>query len=99
MTNLIRQTGVKENKIWNCDEKGIIMGLDSIRMKVIVHANTHGAPVTKSEASREYVSVLETVNIGGKVIPPFIIWQVASERGSFYKPDDKHQQKRIFRLI
>ena len=72
LANLIRRLKVPEANIWNCNEKGITMGRQSIKSKVIIRAGTKSA--AGSDGNREFVSVLETVNAAGRVIPPFIVW-------------------------
>jgi hypothetical protein len=85
LANLIRRLGVKEENIWNCDEKGIIMGRNGQREMAIVRASKKDRTTSVSEGSREYCSVLETISAAGKVIPPFIIWQGKSHRESYYR--------------
>ena len=72
LTNLIRRLKVPKANIWNCDEKGITMGRQAIKSKVIIRARTKSA--AGSDGNREFVFVLETVNAAGQVIPPFIVW-------------------------
>ena len=48
------------------------MGRQSIKSKVIIRAGTKSA--ARSDGKREFVSLLETVNAVGQVIPPFIVW-------------------------
>ena len=82
LANLIRRLKVQEANIWNCDEKGITMGRQSIKSKVIIRAGTTSA--AGSGGNREFVSVLETVNAAGQVIPPFIVWTGNVHTESYY---------------
>lgn len=82
LANLIRRLKVQEENIWNCDEKGITMGRQSMKTKVIVRAGTKG--VAGSDGNREFVSVLETVNAAGQVISPFIVWTGNVHTESYY---------------
>ena len=70
------------DNLWNCDEKGITMGRNSIRTIAIVRAGTRSTPMT--EGSHEFCSVLETISAAGVVIPPFIVWQGKTHRQSYY---------------
>ena len=88
LANLIRRHSVKPENIWNCDEKGIIMGRNEVRTAAIVRRSTAKEATMMTEGSREYASVLETVNAAGKVIPPFIVWQAKTHRESYYDRDD-----------
>ena len=51
------------------------MGRNEIRTAAIVRRSTAKEATMMTEGSREYASVLETINAAGSVIPPFIIWQ------------------------
>ena len=64
-------------------ELGITMGRNSTRTMAIVRSGGRATAIT--EGSREFCSVLETVNAAGIVIPPFIVWQGKSHRESYYK--------------
>ena len=59
------------------------MGRNSKRTMAIVRSG--GRATAMTEGSREFCSVLETVNAAGMVIPPFIVWQGKSHRESYYK--------------
>ena len=83
LANLVRRLKVKEEDIWNCDEKGITMGRQSMKSKVIVRAGT-AKPTAGCDGTREFVSVLETVSAGGQVIPPFIVWTGSIHTESYY---------------
>ena len=95
LDNLLRRKNIKPENIWNCDQKGeavvtliesklippligITMGQNNVRIIAIVRASGRATAIT--EGSREFCSVLETVNATGEVIPPFIVWQGRTHR-------------------
>ena len=80
--NLIRRKKIHHNDIWNCDEKGIIMGRNAMRTMAIVRAGGRSTAIT--EGSREFCSVLETISAAGVVTPPFIVWQDKTQQESYY---------------
>ena len=82
--NLLRRKDISPNNIWNCDEKGIIMGRNGSRTMAIVRAGGRSTARIMMEGSREFCSVLESVSAAGVVIPPFIVWQGKSHRESYY---------------
>lgn len=73
LRTLMRQHKIIPDNLWNCDEKGIIMGLAVGRQKAIVRANSR-SKVARTDGYQEFCSVLETINAAGHVIPPFIVW-------------------------
>lgn len=95
LANLIRRQGIKEEDIWNCDEKGITMGRNGARDMAIVRVGHRGYAIT--EGSREFCSVLETVNATGRVLPPFIVWQGKTHRKSYYQLDERGLEREIKR--
>ena len=58
------------------------MGRNSTHTLAIVQAG--GKSTAKTEVSRKFYSVLETVSAIGVVIPPFIVWQDKTYRQSYY---------------
>jgi hypothetical protein len=59
--NCIRKWNITPDRLWNCDEKGITMGRATGKEKCIVRANNK-RPTIATNASREFTSVLETIN-------------------------------------
>ena len=55
LSNLVRWHKVASEDIWNCDEKGIIMGRNQVRRVAIVCASTK-QPTMITEGSREFCS-------------------------------------------
>ena len=68
LANLIRRLKVQGQDIWNCDEKGITIGRQSMKTKAIVQAGISKA-IAGCDGNREFVSVLETVNAASEVTP------------------------------
>ena len=104
LSNLVRRHKVVPEDIWNCDEKGIIMGRNQVRRVAIVRSSTK-QPTMMTEGSREFCSglyhahgnysavtknviVLDTINAAGSVIPPFIVWGGKTHRESYYNKHD-----------
>ena len=88
LRHLMRQYKIHSGNLWNCDEKGIIMGLAVGRQKAIVRSNTR-QKVAITDGNREFCSVLETVNALGEVTPPFIVWANKVHCVGFYADDDR----------
>ena len=95
LANLVRRYSVQPEDIWNCDEKGIIMGRNRIRTVAIVRASTKKGAVAMTEGSREFCTVLETVSAAGRVIPPFIVWGSKTHRDTYYKEKDLAPDERL----
>ena len=55
LSNLVRWHKVVPEDIWNCDEKGIIMGRNQVRRVAIVRSGTK-QPTMMTEGSREFCS-------------------------------------------
>ena len=94
LANLVRRLKVREHDIWNCDEKGITIGQQSMKTKVIVRAGVSKA-IAGCDGNREFVSVLETVSAAGRIIPPFIVWTGKVHTESYY-PRTSHQYEGTF---
>lgn len=59
--------------IYNFDEKGFILGY-SAKAKVICRSGRRN-PNVAQDASRELITVVETVSVGGLVLPPWVIYK------------------------
>ena len=66
LSNTVRKWAITPDRLWNCDEKGITMGRATGKEKCIVRANNK-RPTIATNASREFTSVLETINAEKKV--------------------------------
>ena len=66
------------------------MGRNQIQTVAIVQKTTNRKTQTMiTEGSREFCSVLETINAAGSVIPPFIVWGGKTYRDTYYKKGDE----------
>ena len=84
LSNLIRRYKVLREDLWNCDEKGITMGRNQIWTIAIVRKTSNPKTQTiMTERSREFCSVLETINEAGSVVPPFIIWRGKTHQDTY----------------
>ena len=83
LANLVHRKKISPNNLWNCDEKGITMGRNSIHTIAIVQAG--GQAIAITEGSYKFCSVLETIGASGVVIPPFIVWQGKTHWKSYYR--------------
>lgn len=59
--------------IYNFDEKGFILGY-SAKAKVICRSGRRN-PNVAQDGSRELITVVETVSVGGLVLPPWVIYK------------------------
>ena len=64
-----------------------MMRRNQIWSVAIVRRTTKQATMV-SEGSREFYSVLDTINAAGSAIPPFIVWKGKTHRDSYYKNDE-----------
>ena len=69
----VRRHNVKEENIWNMDEKSFLMGHVS-KIRVICKRG-RGPPISQVDSSREFVTVLEAISATGKTIPSYIVWK------------------------
>jgi len=69
LQSLMQRYKIIPENLWNCDEKGIIMGLAVGRQKAIARAGSR-TKVAVTNGSRGFCSV----NAVGRVIQPFIVW-------------------------
>ena len=88
LRHLMRQYKIEPQNLWNCDEKGIIMGLAVGRQKAIVRSSAR-QKVAVTDGNREFCSVLESVNAIGEVIPPFVVWANKVHCVGFYGDDSR----------
>ncbi len=69
----VKRFNVKEENIWNMDEKGFLTGHVS-KIRVICKRG-RGPPISQVDGSREFMTVLEAVPATGKTIPSCIVWK------------------------
>jgi len=88
LRSLVQHHKIIPENLWNCNEKGIIMGLAVGCQKAIVRANAQ-SKVARTDGNREFYSVLETISATGHVIPPFIVWANKVHCVGFYGTDSR----------
>ncbi|KAL1963312.1 hypothetical protein VTN77DRAFT_8535 [Rasamsonia byssochlamydoides] len=80
----IQQYGILIKDIYNFDETGFVMGLIATA-KVVTGAETSGRPPLLQPGNKEWVTVIESVNSAGWVLPPCIIFKVRKHQQAWYK--------------
>lgn len=95
LRSTIMRLKITPDRLWNCDEKGVTMGRITGKEKVIVRAGTR-RPTIATDPSREFTSILETVNAAGEVLAPFIVWQGKTQRYGMYGWAGVHDQDATF---
>ena len=99
LRSTVRRLKIRPENIWNCDEKGIIMGLAVGRQKAIVRAGAHSKnKIAITDGKREFTTTLETVSATGQVIPPFIIWANKRHVAGFYGSEGAHTEEATFAI-
>ena len=63
------------------DENGCILGL-SERAKVLIPSDSE-VSYKQQPGNRESVTIIESVNGAGDVIPPFVIWSAKEHRNNW----------------
>jgi hypothetical protein len=71
----IKQYGIADSGIYNCDETGFAMGLisGSKAAKVVTSSENVGRATVFQPGSRKWITTIECVNAMDHIIPPFII--------------------------
>lgn len=75
---------IKENNIWNMDEKGFMLG--KVNKVKVVCRRGRGPPILQSDGSREWVTVLEAVSGTGHVLSACIVWKGKYHLAGQYVP-------------
>jgi hypothetical protein len=70
--NTIAKYGIRSDNLWNFDETGFIMGIIASGM-VVTGSERLGRPKSAQPGNREWITIIQTINAEGRVIPPFII--------------------------
>ena len=83
LRHLIRIHDLQPDQIYNMDEKGFLMG-QSAKAKVICRTRRRNPRVTQ-DGSREMITVIESVNASGFVLPPFIIYKGTGHYMGWYQ--------------
>jgi DDE superfamily endonuclease/Tc5 transposase-like DNA-binding protein len=77
----VREYQILDSNIYNMDEKGCILGL-SERAKVLIPSDSD-VSYKQQPGNRESVTIIESVNGAGDVIPPFVIWSAKEHRNNW----------------
>lgn len=80
----IQQYGILEDDIYNFDETGFAMGLIATA-KVVTGAETSDRPPLLQPGNKEWVTVIESVNSAGWVLPPCIIFKGKTHIQAWYE--------------
>ena len=80
----IGQYGIAEEDIYNFDETGFAMGMVATA-RVITQSKIQGRPSLVQPGNREWVTVVETINAYGWVLPPMIIFAGKTHRTNWFQ--------------
>jgi hypothetical protein len=82
--NTIAKHGILESDIWNFDETGFLMGQISPTL-VITSSEGRGKAKKIQPGNREWVTVIQAVQSGGEVIPPYVVVAGKTHLESWYR--------------
>lgn len=80
----IAEYGILEEDIYNFDETGFQMGVIATA-KVITGTDRAGRPRTVQPGNREWVTIIETINSQGILIPPLVIFDAVMHQRAWYE--------------
>jgi len=84
--------GILDEDIYNFDETGFQMGVISTA-KVLTRSDRRGRPIVIQPGNREWVTIIESVNVCGWSLPAMVIFQGKLHQASWYEsgvPSDWH---------
>ncbi|RKK06679.1 hypothetical protein BFJ68_g17640 [Fusarium oxysporum] len=85
--NTMAKYGIRSDDTWNFDETGFMMGVIASGM-VVTGAERRGKPKSVQPGNREWITVIQAINVEGQAIPPFIIgagqYHLANCQQAFY---------------
>jgi len=70
--NTVAKHGILESDIWNFDETGFLMGQISSTL-VVTSSEGRGRAKKIQPGNREWITVIQAVQSGGEVIPPYVV--------------------------
>ena len=70
----IQKYGITSDDIYNFDESGFAMGINSTQ-RVITSAEYHGRRGVLQPGNREWVTVIECIGANGVALPPYLIFK------------------------
>ena len=80
----IQEHGIHEDDIWNFDETGFAMVLCTTS-KVITAVERSERPRTVIQGNREWVTIIECINLKGIPIPPVVILKGKGHQAPWYQ--------------
>src|SRR5450432_953245 len=80
--DVVKEYDIDSNDIYNMDEKGIMMGVIK-KVKVLVSKYEKKNYMTQ-DGSREWVTLIECVSLGGKVLNLWIIFKGKQQQKAWY---------------
>jgi hypothetical protein len=85
--NTVAKYGIQEEDIYNFDEARFLMGMIATA-KVVTGLESRNRPKATQLGNREWVLIIQGINLYGWSIPPFIIFKGATYLSSWYNDDD-----------
>src|SRR6478752_4268599 len=85
--NTIAKYGIRSDDIWNFDETGFMMGIIEPGT-VVTGSHRQGLPKQVQPGNREWITVIEGVNVEDQSIPPFIIGAGKDHLANWYQECD-----------
>jgi hypothetical protein len=82
--NMVTKYGILESDIWNFDETGFLMGQISSTL-VVTSSEGRGKAKKIQPGNREWVTVIQAVQSGGEVIPPYVVVAGKTHLESWYR--------------
>ena len=82
--NMVAKQGILESDIWNFDETGFLMGQISPTL-VVTSSEGRGRAKKIQPGNREWVTVIQAVQSGGEVIPPYVVVAGKTHLESWYR--------------
>lgn len=82
--NMVAKHGILESDIWNFDETGFLMGQISSTL-VVTSSEGRGKAKKIQPGNREWVTVIQAIQSGGEVIPPYVVVAGKMHLESWYR--------------
>ena len=80
------QYGILNDDTWNFDETGFQMGVITTA-RVITRTDRAGRPRTIQPGNREWVIIIECINVMGGTILPLVIFEAVMYQAAWYEND------------
>jgi predicted transcriptional regulator YheO len=72
LVKTIKENKIKSSLIFNMDEKGFLIGLIQMSMKVIISASEKNC-FHRQPGNHQTITIIEAIGMGGQDIPPMVI--------------------------